>query len=65
MSFVERVFSTHIFINFLYCATTGAQILDRLSFGGKTVSDGIFGLMMCIIGFLVVGVFVLHQNQLR
>ena len=40
-------------------------MLDRLSFGSATLGDSIFGLVMCIIGFLVVGVFVLHQNQLR
>ena len=40
-------------------------MLSRLSFGGKTISDSIFGLMMMIIGLLVGGVFTLHQNQLR
>ncbi len=40
-------------------------MLEGLSFDGATISDSIFGLVMMIIGLLTLGVFALHQNQLR
>jgi hypothetical protein len=40
-------------------------VLDNLSFSGVEVSESIFGLCMMIIGILVLGVAILHQNQLR
>ena len=46
------------------CLTTGAQVIESLSFDHHTVSYPVFGMGMLIIGFLIVAFYILSASQL-
>ena len=46
------------------CLTTGAQVIESLSFQNHTVAYPVFGQGMLIIGFLLVAFYTLSASQL-
>lgn len=45
--------------------TTGAEVIESLSFDGHTVSYPVFGLGMLLIGFLIIAFFILDKSKLN
>jgi len=46
------------------CITTGDEEIKALAFEGHTVNYPVFGLAMCILGFLACALFFLHNSKL-
>jgi len=46
-----------------YCITTGEQVLNGLSFGGKSASYAVFGLGMLLLAFVSLAYFFLHISK--
>ncbi len=46
------------------CKTTGEQVLESLSFGGRSTSEAVFGLAMLLIGFTLAALGFLHNSRM-
>lgn len=46
-----------------YCITSGDQVLDGLSFGGKPTSYAVFGLGMLLLAFVTLAYFFLYISK--
>jgi ABC-type multidrug transport system ATPase subunit len=47
------------------CETTGEDVLERLTFGGKTVNEALFGLSMVFVGFTLSAYFFLEISSIK
>lgn len=45
------------------CKSTGEDVLYSLSFNGHTTSYAVFGLGMCLLGFLSVAFIILYASR--